>query len=183
VTEQPHDIPEEAPERSAPLIVRQKPKRTLRVWVSYILFAVSAALFVVVLVMYIRGRDDEDALPPPSVPAGQNRLIDVRDALNNNGLKADFGRGANRAKGVSEVAQLIEVNGETIYVFIYPDPTQRQRDQDALASSSLEILNTLGTPIAENPPYLYGGSNVLVAVYSDDASLREKIQSAIEGLP
>jgi hypothetical protein len=183
VTEQPDDVSPEQSDLAAPPIARAKPKRTLRVWISYVLFAVSAALFVIVLVMYIRGRNDDDALPPPSVPAGENRLIDVRDALNNAGLKAEFGRGANRASGVSEVAQLIEIDGETIYVFIYPDPTQRQRDQDALASSSLEILNTLGTPIAENPPYIYGGSNVLVAVYSDDESLREKIQTAIEGLP
>ena len=183
MTEQPQESSTEQPDLAAPPIVRKKPPRTLRVWISYVLFAVSAALFVVVLVMYIRGRNDDENSAPPTAESGHNTLYEVREALRNDGLSAEFGRGANRAKGATEVAQLIQVNDETIYVFIYPDPAQRQRDQDAVATSSLEILNTLGTPVAENPPYIYGGSNVMVAVYSDDESLREKIQAAIEGLP
>lgn len=183
MTEQPEDVPTEQPELAAPPIARKKPPRTARVWISYALFAVSAALFIVVLVMYVRGRNDDEGSAPPTAEAGHNTLYEVREALRSGGLNAEFGRGANRAAGVTEVAQLIQVDNETIYVFIYPDPTQRQRDQDKLASSSLEILNTLGTPVAEEPPYIYGGSNVMVAVYSGDESLREKIQTAIEGLP
>lgn len=182
MTDQPQEESPEQPEIAAPPIVRRKPKRTLRVWISYVLFAVSAALFVVVLVMYIRGRNDDDSPPPPTAQAGHNEMKDVMAALQGNGLDAEYGRSADRAIGLTEVAQSIVVDGETIYVFIYPDATQRQRDQDTLGGGSLEIVNTRGTPVAENPPYIYGGSNVLVAVFSGDESLREKIQTAIEGL-
>lgn len=183
MTDLPHDEPrQQEPELAAPLPQRVKPKRTFRVWVSYLLFAISAALFVVVLVMYIRSRDDGDNPPPPTAQAGHNEMKDVMAALQSGGLNAEYGRSADRAVGLTEVAQSIDIDGETIYVFIYPDATQRQRDQDSLSGSSLQIVNTRLTPVAENPPYLYGGSNVLVAVFSDDESLREKIQSAIEGL-
>jgi hypothetical protein len=183
VIDQPQQESPEQSDIAAPPIVRSKPKRTVRVWISYLLFAVSAALFVVVLVMYLQGRNDEKTPPPPTAQAGHNEMKDVMTALQNGGLDAEYGRSADRAIGVTEVAQSIVVDGETIYVFIYPDATQRQRDQDTLAGGgSLEIVNTRGTPVAENPPYIFGGSNVLVAVYSDDESLREKIQTAIEGL-
>jgi len=182
VTELPANQPQDQSDLAAPPAPRPKPKRTARVWISYVLFAVSAALFVAVLVMYIRGRDDNNNPPPPTAQAGHNEMKDVMTALQNGGGNAKYGRSADRADGVSQVAQAVEIDGETIYVFIYDNAADRQREQDGLANTTLTIKNTRGTPVAENPPYLFGGSNVMVAVYSDDAGLRDKIQQAIEGL-
>ena len=75
------------------------------------------------------------------------------------------------------------INGETGYAFIYPDSQQRQTDQDRVDTNSLIIVNTRSTPVATDPPQLYGGSNVIVAIYSADADVQKKVQAAVEGLP
>ena len=157
-------------------------KRSGRAWLSYGLFAISAVLIAAVLYMYIEQRNEDKTPPAPTVQAGNNGLKQVVDGLNAQGLTAEYGRAADRAVGLTEVAQAIVINGETGYVFIYPDPQQRQTDQDRVDTSSLIIVNTRSTPVATDTPQLYGGSNVIVAIYSDDASVQEKVQAAVEGL-
>jgi len=157
-------------------------KRSSRTWISYGLFALSAILFAVVLYMYIDNRNSEKSPPPPSAQAGANEMKDVMSALKDQGLTVEYGRSADRAVGMTEVAQSIKINGETAYVFIYPDPSQRETEQQRVDASRLVIVNTRSTPVAAAPPHLYGGSNVIVAVYSDDPDVQEKVQAALDGL-
>ena len=110
-------------------------------------------------------------------------MKDVMLAFESAGLTAEYGRSADRAIGLTEVAQPIVVDGNTIYVFIYPDVEQRQRDQDRLDPAALQIVNTRGTPTAEGTPHIAGGSNVLIVTYATDAELLETLDSAIAGLP
>jgi hypothetical protein len=131
--------------------------------------------------MYLRDDDNGNNEIPAAQP-GNNQLAHVVAALDGQGLDTEYGKSADRALGLTEVAQPLIVDGTTIYVFIYPDPAQRQRDQDRLDPAALKIVNTRGTPVAEGAPQIIGGSNVLVAVYSDDTELLQSIQSAIEGM-
>jgi hypothetical protein len=158
-------------------------KRSGRAWLSYGLFALSAVLFAAVIYMYVDHRNEEKTPPPPSAQAGGNEMKDVLSALKDQGLTVDYGRSADRAIGLTQVAQAIVINGETGYVFIYPDPQQRQTDQDRVDANSLTIVNTRSTPVATDPPQLYGGSNVIVAIYSTEADVQKKVQTAVEGLP
>ena len=157
-------------------------KRSRRVWLSYGLFALSAVLFAAVLYMYVEHRNEKETPPPPSAQAGGNEMKDVLSALKAQGLTVEYGRSADRGIGITQVAQAIVINGETGYVFIYPDPQQRQTDQDRVDVNSLMIVNTRSTPVATDPPQLYGGSNVIVAIYSADADVQKKVQAAVEGL-
>jgi len=157
-------------------------KRSRRAWLSYGLFALSAVLFAAVLYMYVEHRNEETTPPPPSAQAGGNEMKDVLSALKAQGLTVDYGRSADRGIGITQVAQAIVINGETGYVFIYPDPQQRQTDQDRVDANSIVIVNTRSTPVATDPPQLYGGSNVIVAIYSADADVQKKVQAAVEGL-
>jgi hypothetical protein len=156
-------------------------ERSGRSLLSYALFAFAAILFAVAAFMYLR-EDDNDSNAIPSAQAGNNQLGHVVNALKNEGLETEYGKSADRAIGVTEVAQSLIVDGTPIYVFIYPDPAQRERDQQRLDPAALQIVNTRGTPVAEGTPQIIGGSNVLVAVYSDNPGLIASITAAIEGL-
>lgn len=156
-------------------------KQSGRSTLSYALFALAAILLAVAAFMYLR-EDDDGGNAIPAAQPGSNQLGHVVSALKAEGLETEYGKSADRAVGVTEVAQSLIVDGTPIYVFIYPDPAQRERDQQRLDPSALQIVNTRGTPVAEGEPAIIGGSNVLVAVYSDDAELIESITTAIEGL-
>lgn len=159
-----------------------KRKRTGRVWISYGLFALSAVLFAIVAYTYISDRNTPDSPPPPSAQAGANELKDVVTALRAQGLTVEYGRSADRAPGLSEVAQAITINGDLAYVFIYPDPGQRETEQNRITRDTLVIVNTRSTPVATASPHLYGGSNVLLALMSSDQDVQAKVQRTIEGM-
>ena len=154
---------------------------TGRSWLSYALFALAAILFAVALVIYLRD-DDGGGSQIPAAQPGNNQLGHVVDALEAQDLDVEYARTADRAVGLTEVAQPLLVGDTTLYVFIYPDPDQRQRDQDRLDPAALRIVNTRGTPVAEGVPQIIGGSNVLIAVYSDDTDLLQSITTAVEGM-
>jgi len=172
--------PADAPEASRIGTTRASTRRTRRSWLSYALFGVAAVLFAIAVAMYLR--DDETSNPIPAAPPGNNQLGHVVAAFEQQDLKPEYARTADRAIGLTEVAQPILIGDTTVYVFIYPDPDQRQRDQDRLDPAALQIVNTRGTPVAEGVPQIIGGSNVLIAVYSDDAELLDSLRTAIEGL-
>jgi hypothetical protein len=160
----------------------KKPARKGRLYLSYLLFALSAALFAVVAWLYIEDRNTPDAPPVPTAIAGANEAKDVFGALNDAGLKAEYGRTADRAIGLTEVAQAIVIDGATAYIFVYPDVAQRERDTARVDASQLSVVNTRGTPVNGEPPYMFAGSNVILILYTDDATLAGKVQAVIEGL-
>jgi hypothetical protein len=168
-----------APRGGASAQKRSQPPR--RSWLSYGLFALAALLLIVAVTLYLRD-DDSGSSTIPAAQPGNNQLAHVVAAFEEQGLEPEYARTADRAIGLTEVAQPILIGETTVYVFIYPDPTQRQRDQDRLDPATLQIVNTRSTPVAEGAPQIIGGSNVLVAVYSDDADLLRSIRTAIEGL-
>lgn len=165
-----------------PTVTRSKSVRKGRLYLSYLLFALSAALFVVVAWMYYQDRTTPDAPPVPTAIAGANEAKDVFAALNGAGLKAEYGRTADRAVGLTEVAQAMVIDGAPGYLFVYPDVGQRQRDTDRLDVAAISVVNTRGTPVAGPPPYIFHASNVILLLYTDDPALAEKVQAVIEGL-
>ena len=160
------------------------PKRVrgARLYLSYLLFALSAGLFIAVAWMYLDDRNTPDTPPVPTAIAGANEAKDVFVALGDAGLQAEYGRTADRAVGLTEVAQAIVVDGASAYVFVYPDVAQRERDSARLDPAQISIVNTRGTPVAGAPPHIFAGSNVILILYTDDAALAAKVQAVIEGL-
>ena len=151
-----------------------------RSWFAYLLFLVSVGLFAAAGWMYLR--EDDNQIVVPTAEAGHNEMKDVMLAFEAAGLKSEYGRSAVRAVGLTEVAQPLVVNGATVYVFIYPDAGQRERDQDRLDPETLQIVNTRGTPTAEGAPHIAGGSNVLIVTYTANAELAASLDAAIATL-
>jgi hypothetical protein len=158
-----------------------KPKPTGgRPWLAYIFFIVALGLFATAGWMYLR--EDDDQIVVPTAIAGHNELKDVMLAFEAAGIKAEYGRSADRAIGLTAAAQTIVVGERTVYVFIYPDADQRQRDQDRLDPAALQIVNTRGTPTVEGTPHVSAGSNVLIVTYDTDPEFTASIDAALEGL-
>ena len=162
-----------------------RPARTTRTYVSWALFALSVALFVLVAVLWYRDRDSgsKEPVPPTSIP-GQNEAIHVKQALEAQGLKVAFAPGGGRSETLSVAGQLFDVDGEQLYVFIYPEGTaQREDETTGVELSGITVVNTRGTPVPGGPPAVFAGSNVVGVLYGSSEEIAGKVQKAIEGLP
>jgi hypothetical protein len=163
---------------------RPKPVRTGRIYLSYALFALSAALFIAVAVMWYRDDENGDQSPPPPTTPGANQAINVKSALEAEDLKVTFAPGGGRSNELSVAGQLFDVDGAQLYVFIYPQGvSQREADMSNVDSAAMTIVNTRGTPVATETPRVYTGSNVIAVLYGGDDDLAGNVQRAIEGLP
>jgi hypothetical protein len=163
---------------------RPKPVRTGRTYLSWALFALSAALFVAVAVMWYQDRDKPEQAPVPTTAPGSNQAIHVKQALEAEGLSVEFAPGGGRSEELTVVGQLLKIDGADVYAFIYPEGVaQREDDTSDLDLSSIVVLNTRGTPVSAESPRVYMGSNVLAVMYGGDDDTAEKVQRAIEGLP
>lgn len=151
-----------------------------RPWFAYLLFLIALGLFGAAGWLYLREDDNQIAIP--TAEAGHNEMKDVMLAVEAAGMTAEYGRSADRAIGLTEVAQPIVIDGVTVYVFVYPDVEQRQRDQDRLDPATLQIVNTRGTPTVEGTPHVIGGSNVLLITYSQEADFLAELDEAIATL-
>lgn len=165
-------------------MIRPKRTRSGRAYLSYALFALSAALFIAVAVTWYRDENaDQQAPPPPSTP-GVNQAINVKDALEAQDLEVTFAPGGGRSSELSVAGQLFNVSGAQLYVFIYPQGVaQREEETGAIDPAEMVVVNTRGTPVATGAPRVYIGSNVVAVLYGGDDDLAGKVQRAIEGLP
>lgn len=160
---------------------RTTPTKTSgRPWLAYIFFLAAIVLFGAAGWMYLR--EDENKIVVPTATAGHNEMKDVVLAFEAAGLDPEYGRSAERAIGLTEAAQTLIVDDQTVYVFVYPDVAQRERDQDRLDPAALQIVNTRGTPTAEGTPHVAAGSNVLIVTYSTDTELTAKLDAAMAEL-
>lgn len=151
---------------------------------STILYVAAAVLVVVVIVLYFRGRDQTTVAPPtpPSVP-GQNQLINVEDVFKQQGLTVTAGRGGARADALTPPGQVLDVNGKTVYVFVYPSPAERTSDSDGLDASSLNITTLAGTVVPVDQLKISSQSNIIAVLAGGDASLAAKIDAGMKALP
>jgi hypothetical protein len=153
-------------------------------YLSYALFALSAALFIAVAVMWFRDDNNENQPPPPPSTPGANQAIHVKEALEAEGLSVSFAPSGGRSNELSVAGQLLEVDGAHLYAFIYPQGiAQREEDTSGIDPADMVIVNTRGTPVASEPPRVFIGSNVVTVMYGGDDELAGKVQRAIEGLP
>lgn len=162
---------------------RARPVRTGRTYLSWALFALSAALFIAVGVMWYQDRNEPGQAPVPTVAPGHNEAIHVKQALEAQGLGVEFAPGGGRSDQLSVAGQLLNVGDAQVYAFIYPEgTTQREDDTALLDPTDIEVLNTRGTPVSTEAPRIYQGSNVVGVVYGADDQTAEKVRRAIEGL-
>jgi hypothetical protein len=129
------------------------------------------------------------AASPPPTP-GQIEAIDVVRALQAQGMTVQqvqqgVPRGAFSAPG-----QGLTVDGEPVYLFIFPDPATAQREVAAADPFAVLPASAMPTPGRAEvpspdaaPPMIVQGSNVAVAMPGGSDDQRAKVRAAIEGLP
>ena len=151
---------------------------------STVLYVISAVLIVVVIVLYFRNRDHQSnvAPTPPTVP-GQNQLINVEDAFKAQGLTVTAGRFGASADALTPPGQMLDVNGSTVYVFVYGSPDERTADSDGVDASSLEITTLTGTAVPADQLKMYSQSNIIAVLVGGDDALAAKIAAGMKALP
>jgi hypothetical protein len=163
---------------------RSGAKSAVANWVSLALFGLAAVLFVVVAVLYVRDRGNDDKVPPtPVSKPGQAQSINVVNALKAQGIKANFSGGGARSDAMTPPGQALTVDGHPLYVFIYEDPTSREDETADLDVADLGLVDVNGTPVAGGTPHAVGGSNVYAVLFGGDEDLTAKVDRAIKGLP
>ena len=154
-----------------------------RSYLSWALFAISALLFVVVAYLYFKpGGEDAKPIPTPPAVVGKNEMINVKQALERQGLQVAFAAGGARSDSLSEAGQLLQVDGAPLYVFVYPGVTDRANDTAGIDLAALMLLDIRGTPVAAGPLDVSMGSNVVAILAGGDAALAAKVHRAVEGL-
>jgi hypothetical protein len=159
-------------------------RRQLQSWVSTLLLILSVGLFALVAVLYFRGDDEpSDPVPPTAVP-GQNKAIDVLNALEAHDLDAEFGPQGSDVRSVmlERPGQAILLEFGTVYVFIYPDPSTQEDVLLDLTADVVDIKNVAGSPVDAVDPRLYANSNVAVLLINGTEDEAEKVSEAIASL-
>lgn len=159
---------------------------------SSIFFLGLSAVLAVLAVLLATGRVRFGPSTPPAPPPtpGQIKVIDVVRALEGQGfavqqVQQGVPRGAFSAPG-----QGLTVDGEPLYLFIFPDPETAQREVETADPYAVLPATAMPSPSREEiptsdaaPPMIVRGSNVAVAMPGGSDDQRAKVRAAIEGLP
>jgi hypothetical protein len=159
-------------------------RRRMQSWASTLLLIVSLTLFAIVAVLYFRGDDNpSDPLPPTPLP-GQNKAIDVLNALAAQDLDPKFGaQGSDvRADILERPGQAILLDEGTVYVFIYQDQSTQEDVLRDLTVDMIEVEDVAGDPVDIGQPQLFANSNVAVLLVNGTEDEAEKVSDAIASL-
>ena len=159
-------------------------RRKLQSWVSTLLLIISVGLFAVVAVLYFRGDDEpSDPVAPTALP-GENKAIDVLNALKAHDLDAEFGAQGSDVRSVmmERPGQAIILESGTVYVFIYPDPSTQEDVLLDLTADVVDIEDVAGNPLDAGSPQLFANSNVAVLLINGTEDEAQKVSEAIASL-
>lgn len=167
------------------------PKRRGAHILSTLLFLAAIGFAIAAVFLYIQDRDKPDVRIPPTALPGQNNLSTVLTAFQDAGLKSDYGRTpTGKSSQLGQPGQVLTVEGQTVYVYIYNDGEKSAsvRDREAEAKGIDAGTMTITTPSGKDlrngePLHVAQGSNVITLVVGGDEEIAAKIQKVIEGLP
>jgi hypothetical protein len=156
---------------------------------STLIFAALAVVLVAIAVVY--AQDDDD--PPPTAPIPttpeHNELINVEQALEQQGLTVDVGQGTVSARdaGITPPGQILTIGDATVYVFIFGSLEQREVVSASLDPATLVLTTPSGRAIAgpgtENPEIrIAQQSNIIAALVGGDDALAAQFDAAITSL-
>jgi hypothetical protein len=124
--------------------------------------------------------------PPPAATPGAYKFIDVINALEAEGFDVEIIRSSFRSPQLSVPGQGVEVDGDPIYLFIYPGQAAveaREADSNNLDPSTLSVNTVSGTPAVDGEAHVVFSSNVIAVVPSGSQDVIDKVDEAIQGLP
>jgi hypothetical protein len=154
-------------------------------WLSVGFLALAVVLAGVAVYLFLRGDDAQEVPPPPPAEAGENELIHVQQALQAQDLEVGLGRGTVPSETLTPPGQILTLDGATLYVFLYPDPTDAAEEAEAAQADPAAVLparSRTGTPIATETPRVFAHSNVVAALVGGSDDLAGRVEQAIAGL-
>ena len=148
------------------------------------LVALAAVAFgIVALVLYIRNPGGGTAPVPTPAPGGA-QLVNVTNAMRDQGLSVDEPRGLFIPRGELEApGQGVLVDGLPAFIFLYPDAESAAAaaagaDPDAIVPERLA-----GTPAPEGERRLTQDSNVIVVLVGGSDETWQGVETAVASLP
>ena len=158
---------------------------------STILFIAAIAFAGAAVYLYL----NEDASPSgparPAAEPGRNEFAHVVGGLNDAGLHAQPGRYSAEANQLTQPGQTIEVDGQNLFVFIYPDASgpaavaDREADAADLDPETLVLTSrSAKRPLSEGEDlHIFQGSNVVAILVGGDETLISAVGDVIASLP
>ena len=148
------------------------------------LFALAAVVFgVLALVLYFRNPGGGIAPVPVAAPGG-NELVNVTDALRNQGLDVQQPPGLFIPRGELDVpGQGIEIDGMPGFIFLYQDAETARADAGGVDADDVVPDRLAGTPTPSGERRMTQGSNVIVLLIGGSAETWQKVEAAVASLP
>jgi len=157
---------------------------------STVLFLAAIGFAVAAVFLYLQDRDKTDERIPPTALPGQNQLATVLQAFKDAGLKADYGRTTGKSDQLNQPGQLLTVEGQNVYVYIYNDGdkdasvAERERQAANIDPESMKLTTPSGKDLRNGEPlHIAQGSNVITVLVGGDEQLASQIQQVVEALP
>lgn len=177
--------------RPQPRLPAPKPRKRRGAHIlSMLLFLAAIGFAIAAVFLYMQDRNKPDDRVPPTAQPGQNQLATVLTSFKDGGLKADYGRTTGRSSQLSPPGQLLTVEGQNVYVYIYNEGDKAASVRDREAESSTIDLNTMTikTPSgkdlrSDDALHVAQGSNVITVLVGGDDALAARIQKVVEALP
>lgn len=164
--------------------MNQMRNRSLRRWVSNILFIVAAVLFAYVAFAWYQERNDATPqIPTPQSEPGHAELKNVHDAIAAQGTTVEYGRQTVRAEGLTPVGQQLMVEGVPVYVFLFESSDVRIEQASGISLDTIEIKTPSGADAATGDLAVSEGSNVLVISDGAADDVQAKIDAGVQSLP
>jgi hypothetical protein len=157
--------------------------RNARNLLSTLLFVLAAVLVAIAAYLFIQDRREDDDPPPPPVVAGDAELANVHDVFVSEGLDVEYGREGGRIDEFSPAGQQLITDGESVFVFLFPDPASREAATEDLDVDEIVLTDAFGDPITEEPLSIGQGSNVVTVLVGADPDLQASIDEALSTLP
>lgn len=131
-------------------------------------------------------KNAEPTIAPPTSTSGSNNLINIKQALEHQGLDVKIVRSSFRSPQLTVPGQGLAVDGAKVYVFIYNGQQaveQRKLESKDLDPATLTVLTISGTPVSGSNPHVAANSNVVAVLPSASQDVITKVDAAIQGLP
>jgi hypothetical protein len=151
---------------------------------STVLLVASLVLLATVAVLYVRDRNDGGDPKPPTAVPGHNEAIDVLNAIEAEGLDAEFGGPGTdvRSRMLEGAGQTIELDAGTVYAFIYTDESQQDDVTLDVLAEDVDIVDVSGNALDVTDAHLFTNSNVAVLLVSSDEETIEGVEAAVAAL-
>ncbi|MBX3071004.1 MAG: hypothetical protein KF883_10935 [Thermomicrobiales bacterium] len=166
-----------------PDTARKTQRSSMRNMLSTLLFVVAGVLLVAALYLFWDDRNQETTPAAPTAVPGRAQLKNVHDALVDESLDVEYGRGSARVADFTPVGQELIVNEQPVYVFVFADPDEREEEMDGLEPADLEVTDSFGDPVITGPLAVAADSNVAVIMAATEDDLAQRVADAVATIP